>query len=137
MAKRRSKKRKHDEDDEVNDLIVVEPEELVPVAEVPDTYLTEELAAQKPALRTIVQPDLQRCQCEWRDLDVETFGPKPFTRCEQEPSWIAFQKRTNDEEPTGMCSLCDDHKVIIEHLYPGQCYFRLITDERKIGDSDD
>lgn len=88
-----------------------------------------------PVIVTLVPPDMERCQCEWHDTTVNTFGPKPIVRCDQESTVIAFQKRDQTEhQPTGAISLCDEHRIMIEHMYPGQCYFRRITSEKKIGD---
>jgi hypothetical protein len=82
---------------------------------------------------TLVPPDLTRCQCEWRETTAETFGPKPLVRCGLPPTVVAFQKRAHSDEPTGAMSLCDDHRVMIEHMYPNQCYFRIITPDKRIG----
>lgn len=83
----------------------------------------------------LVLPDLTQCQCEYPDTAVDTFGPRQRLRCDQEPTVVAFQKRLSDgDQPTGAISLCDDHRVVIEHMYPGQCYFRRITTDRKIGE---
>ena len=84
---------------------------------------------------TLTPPDFTRCQCEWPDATAPTFGPKPMIRCDQTPTTIAFQKRLRDNpDPTGMVALCDEHRVMVEHMWPGQCYFRQITLEKKMGD---
>jgi hypothetical protein len=81
----------------------------------------------------LVPPDLARCQCEWPDLTHPTFGPKPITRCEQAPTVVAFQKRVpGDPEPTGAMSLCAEHRLMIDHMFPGQCYYRQVTSEKKL-----
>lgn len=88
-----------------------------------------------PVIMALVVPDLERCQCEWPDQTIITFGPKPIVRCDTKPTVVAFQKRDPEaDDTTGAISLCDEHKVMIEHMYPGQCYFRRITSEKKIGD---
>lgn len=84
--------------------------------------------------RAVVPPDLTQCQCEWPDPAAHTFGPQPRVRCQTEPTVVAFQKRQIDNAaPTGAISLCDDHRVLLEHMHPGQVYYRLITPERTIG----
>ena len=121
-----------------------EPQELVRIEDEEDDnddreldpvlYLDDQVQGP-PVIVALVPPDMDRCQCEWRDQTIETFGPKPTVRCEQEPTVVAFQKRDPDDEAaTGTISLCDDHKVMVDHMYPGQCYFRRITTEKKIGD---
>lgn len=101
-----------------------------------DTVLyLDDAAPGEPVILALVVPDLSRCQCEWPDQTVNTFGPKPIVRCAEEPTVVAFQKRDPDDDATtGAISLCDEHKVMIQHMYPGQCYFRKITPEKKIGD---
>lgn len=97
-------------------------------------YLGEDAPLHGAVILALVPPDMGRCQCEWPDLTQETFGPKPIVRCEQPPTVVAFQKRVaGDSTPTGAMTLCEDHRVLIEHMYPDQCYFRRITTERKIG----
>lgn len=100
----------------------------------PRRYLDEDTQGD-PVFTVLAPPDLSRCQCEWRDTTLDTFGPKPVVRCEEEPTVVAFQKRDPDSvRPTGVLSLCDVHHVLVEHLYPGQCYYRRITSDKKIGD---
>jgi hypothetical protein len=104
----------------------------------PDTsllYLEEDAEQDEPVVVALTPPDFKRCQCEWPDQTAATFGPKPIIRCDQAPTVIAFQKRPRLEgSPTGMIALCDEHRVMIEHMYPGQCYFRTLTLDKKIGD---
>ena len=99
-------------------------------------YLDADTTAGEPAITLLVPPDLTRCQCEWRDTSGDlSFGPKPLVRCDEEPTVIAYQKRNPDEDsPTGAISLCDQHKAMVDHMYPNQCYFRRITSDKKIGD---
>lgn len=126
MAKRR--KHKERARDEALALVAAETAtaELIP-------YLDDD-ADESPVILALVPPDLSRCQCEWFDQSKPTFGPKPLVRCEQPPSVVAFQKRAQDGgEPTGAMSLCEEHRVMIEHMFPGQCYFRKVTSEHKIG----
>jgi hypothetical protein len=97
-------------------------------------YLDDDHSDNIPVIYAVVPPDLARCQCEWRDQSQETFGPKPGMRCDQRPTVVAFQKRVRGiDEPTGAIALCDDHKVLLQHMYPQMCYFRKIT-SGKIGD---
>ena len=142
MSKRKRKPR-HEEDhlehihlvapDNDNDFTVPTRRE-VAKTDLP-LYLPEELQGTNPVIVAVVPPDLTQCQCEWRDTTFDTFGPKPILRCREEPSVVAFQKRDpHDDMITGSISLCDDHKVMLEHMYPGQLYFRRISSEKKIGD---
>lgn len=134
MGKKKSKPRRDEyEEDDDNDTMAIVPVR-APDTSLEQLYLEDDVASE-PVIVALVPPDLSRCQCEWRDTEVETFGPKPIVRCDQEPSVIAFQRRSRDEDqPTGSISLCANHKTMIEHMYPGQCYFRQITSEKKIGD---
>ena len=151
MAKKRGKKRKLQE---ALDEIAREREqelESQDVDEFEDEEQTEELALATslkndvmylngnqqgpPVIIALVPPDMEKCQCEWPDNSVVSFGPKPTVRCDQESTVVAFQKRDpNEDAPTGAISLCDELRIMIEHMYPGQCYFRRITPEKKIGD---
>lgn len=104
------------------------------VATNPDLYLDELTSQDQSVVIALVPPDLSRCQCEWPDTEVHTFGPKPIVRCAEEPTVVAFQRRmVDDDTPTGAMSLCADHRILIEHMYPGQCYFRALSAEKKIG----
>lgn len=146
MSKRRRKPKERDEEDHLdlahmglakpdndNDFTVPTRRDLVKT-QLP-LYLPEELQGTNPVIVAVVPPDLMQCQCEWRDTTFDTFGPKPILRCREEPSVVAFQKRDpHDDTITGAISLCDDHMVMLEHMYPGQLYFRRISSEKKIGD---
>jgi len=119
-------------DSALPNLVRMESEELSR----PDDYrfLDSETAGAEPVVMVLIFPDVLRCQCEWPDQTVNTFGPRPLIRCEQAPTVVAFQKQEpGDTTPTGAISLCADHQILIEHMYPGQCYFREITAEKKIG----
>lgn len=113
-----------EEDDEPKSLAVAERRDLsrhLPESEVIEVILT------------LTPPDLRLCQCEWED-DVVTLGPRPRVRCDQEPAYVAFQKREADSDgPTGAMSVCENHKTLLEHMWPHQCFFRRITPEGKIG----
>lgn len=130
MAKRGPKPRKHTKKSETETTaleVLNNPAELIP-------YLAEDLVDSTPVILALVPPDLTRCQCEWADQSMPTFGPKPLVRCEAVPEVVAFQKRHRGEaEPTGAMSLCEEHRTMIEHMFPGQCYFRKVTTEKKIG----
>jgi hypothetical protein len=98
-------------------------------------YLGDDDVEKTPVILALVPPDLLRCQCEWPDTTMETFGPKPIIRCDHPPSVVAFQKRHRaDHEPTGMMALCNDHRVLVEHMYPNACYYREITHNGQIGE---
>lgn len=119
---------------------VADPEDEA-VTELVETHDTEESVlylkddmAEVQVVHAIVAPDMHQCQCEYPDPSMEaTFGPRPRLRCQEEPTVIAFQKRAQQDEPTGAISLCDDHRVLIDHMYPGQCYYRRVTPEKRIG----
>ena len=132
MAKRKSSKKQ--KDDEEDDFTLSDTTALaVQSGSGMELYLAD--SSGEPVILALVPPDMERCQCEWPDTTTSTFGPKPMVRCGDEPTVVAFQKRVvNDATPTGAMSLCDDHKVMIEHMYPNQCYFRRINSEKKIGD---
>jgi hypothetical protein len=132
VSKKRSKKsRPVDEDMDIPEETSITPRS--PAWPEP-LYLDETASDHEPVIIALTPPDLLRCQCEWSDTHLQTFGPRPVVRCEEEPTTVAFQKRgTEDDGPTGAMALCDDHRLLIEHMYPGQCYFRAITAEKKIG----
>jgi hypothetical protein len=130
MAKR---KRKLD-DDEFEDEQEEGVTDLVLAEEARHSVLYLEDGQEPEVIPTVVIPDLSQCQCEWPDTSVPSIGPLPRKRCDSEPTVVAFQKRGNSmDDPTGAISLCDDHRVLVEHMYPHQCYFRRITPEKTIG----
>ena len=97
-------------------------------------YLGDDEVAREPVILALVPPDLARCQCEWPDQTLPTFGPKPITRCEHAPSVVAFQKRVpGDLNPSGAMSLCDEHKLMLDHMFPQQLFYRRVTSEKKMG----
>lgn len=133
MGKR---KRKHDEDNEAATFRPEEETTLVPRTEpASELYFSDDDDTEgDPVIYALVPPDLTQCQCEWPDPAQETFGPRPRQRCEQAPTVVAFQRRrTDDSSPTGAMSLCDDHRVMLEHMFPRQLYYRTITSDKKIG----
>jgi len=131
-------KKKKDPEYEEDEPEIEDAQGLIPIEDERELvrYLDEQVVSSEPAVILTAPPDLTRCQCEWRDTSGEvTFGPKPLVRCDQEPTVIAFQKRNPDEDnPTGAISLCDEHRALVDHMYPHQCYFRQITSDKKIGD---
>lgn len=126
-----AKRKKKDEDEQEFDM----PEERTELALRDPTGLMFLEDDEEPAVvLALVPPDLERCQCEWPDQEIVTFGPRPRVRCDQPATCVAFQKRAQDDDtPTGAMSLCDDHRLLIEHAHPGQCYYRVITHDKKIG----
>lgn len=129
MNKTRRKKKLEAETDAAEVSLML-PEE--PTSDL--AYLAEDLIQTEPVILALVPPDLLRCQCEWLDATVATFGPKPLVRCDHEPVVVAFQKRVRgDSEPTGAMALCEDHRVLLEHMYPGHLYYRRISREKQIG----
>jgi hypothetical protein len=141
MAKRKPSKRHPIDDDPLpeNDDLIDTLTTLAPRTRRTETniilYMDRSLDDTEPVIHVLAPPDMSQCQCEWPNTTLATFGPKPIARCMEEPTMIAFQKRPEgSNEPTGAMSLCDDHKVMLEHMYPGHLYFRRITTDKKIGD---
>lgn len=136
MKEKRRRKRRPDEEPEDEFVVPLESSELARTHADEQRlilYLSEDETGDAPIL-ALVPPDLHQCQCEWPDISIQTFGPKPIVRCDQEPTVVAFQKRSkSDEHPTGAISLCHEHHIMVEHMYPHQCYFRHISPEKKIG----
>ena len=123
-------KRKPRPDDDIN---TDEPTALM-IPEADDPLYLPEGVEEEPVIVTLAPPDLNCCQCEWRDTSIETFGPKPIVRCEEEPTVVAFQKRAREDgTPTGCISLCDVHRTLFEHTFPGLLYYRRVTAEKRIG----
>lgn len=126
---RKNKKKHNDEDDEMPVM------QLAPRETGVTPYFEADEEEGDPAIFTLVAPDMTQCQCEWADPHHETFGPRARVRCEQSPTVVAFQRRRmDDNQPTGTMSLCDDHRIMIEHMFPKQCYYRVITSDKKIGE---
>jgi hypothetical protein len=107
-------------------LIAAEPGGLM--SEVLAPYLQDDVPETIPVILALVPPDLTRCQCEWADATMETMGPRPRVRCEQMPTVVGFQKRARgDYDPVGAMALCGDHRVLVDHMFPGQLFYREIT----------
>ena len=44
------------------------------------------------------------------------------------PTVVGFQKRVRgDYEPVGAMALCADHRVLVDHMFPQQLFYREIT----------
>jgi hypothetical protein len=111
-----------------------EPRLPVAVMEADPVLYLDEALDFVPIVTVVIPPDLERCQCEWPDPAATGVGPRPWVRCTQTPTVLAFQKRpSGGEAPTGVMSLCEEHRIVVEHMYPGQAYYRKITPEKRIG----
>jgi hypothetical protein len=106
-----------------------------PTAEAQTSRLLDRRVYGEPVIHTLLPPDLHQCQCEWPDTSVQTFGPRPLIRCEAAPTVVAFQLRHPDADtPTGAIALCDTHRILLDHMYPDQCYFRRLTSDHALGE---
>lgn len=79
--------------------------------------------------KTLIPPDIDRCQAEVLQGSFMTFGPRETVRCSEKPVYIATENKPGKDGLVGSMSLCEACKEkLIQKLGADFASFQLISE---------